>query len=72
MPTECYTAYEVEDAPSVIYWYEPTTTGIDHVEADKTAKVRANGVYTLDGKRLNAVPTKGLYIVNGKKIVKLK
>lgn len=72
LPTECYTAYEVEDAPSVIYWYDPTTTGIEQVEAEKAAKACANGVYTLDGKRLNTVPTKGLYIVNGKKIVKLK
>lgn len=72
LPVECYTAYEVEDAPSIIYWYNPGTTGIDNVEADKTVQFHTNGIYTLEGKRLNEISGRGLYIINGKKIVKLK
>lgn len=50
------------------------TTGIGNVNAVANAKI-ANGVYTLDGRKvsedssINNLP-KGIYIVNGKKIVK--
>ena len=44
------------------------TTGIDEVRSQKS-KVRS-GVYTLDGRRVNAENLRpGLYIMNGKKIV---
>lgn len=51
-----------------------TTTGIGNIATTTTNK-KANGVYTLDGKKvsdgtsLSNLP-KGIYIVNGKKIVK--
>ena len=51
-----------------------TTTGIGSINVESNAK-KANGVYTLDGRKvsegasLNNLP-KGIYIVNGKKIVK--
>ena len=45
------------------------TTGIEVVNAVRN--VKNNGWYTLDGRKLNGEPTaKGLYIHNGKKIVK--
>jgi hypothetical protein len=40
------------------------TTGIDTIAADKTAE----GIYNMNGQRV-AAPAKGLYIVNGKKVV---
>jgi hypothetical protein len=44
---------------------EGTTTAIDRIAAEKMV----NGeVYNLQGQRV-AQPTKGLYIVNGKKVV---
>ena len=51
--------------------FEPVPDGINQVNADS---VRATGVYTLGGVRVadtltNALP-KGVYVVNGKKIVK--
>ena len=48
-------------------------TGIDGVETDKTLDT-SNGIYNLNGIRLSATSLdelpKGLYIVNGKKVVK--
>ena len=44
---------------------ENTTTGIDNVNAN----LNDNKVYDLQGRRV-AQPTKGLYIVNGKKVIK--
>ena len=42
------------------------TTGIDSIAAETAA---AEGVYNLNGQRVNAPAKKGLYIVNGKKVV---
>jgi hypothetical protein len=43
-------------------------TGIEEVKSKKT--VAKSGVYTLDGRRVNADDLRpGLYIINGKKVV---
>jgi len=42
------------------------TTGIDSIAAETVA---AEGVYNLNGQRVNAPANKGLYIVNGKKVI---
>lgn len=42
------------------------TTGIDSIAAETVA---AEGVYNLNGQRVNAPAKKGLYIVNGKKVI---
>ncbi len=52
------------DAPSMGLWIDDDTTGIQSIERTVTD----NQYYTLDGRRV-AQPTKGLYIVNGKKVV---
>ena len=45
------------------------TTRIDLVEA--SSEKNADGIYTLDGRKLQNKPTqKGVYIMNGKKVVK--
>ena len=45
-----------------------TTLGIEEVKANR--EVVRTGVFTLDGRRVNGMPTKaGLYIINGKKVV---
>lgn len=73
MPVECYTAHNVEKAPSIVYWYKPeTSTGIEEIKPETSTVCNAKGIYSIDGKKLNAVPAKGLYIVNGKKVIKLK
>ena len=52
---------------------EGTTTGIDDVEADNTLNT-SNAIYDINGKRLPATSLdelpSGLYIINGKKVVK--
>ena len=52
---------------------EGTTTGIDDVEADNTLNI-SNAIYDVNGKRMPATSLdelpSGLYIVNGKKVVK--
>ncbi len=50
-------------ALSVVFANEPT--GIKSVNSDET---KVNGIYDLQGRRVS-LPTKGLYIVNGKKVV---
>ena len=73
MPVECYTAHNVEQAPSIVYWYKPeTSTGIEEIQQETATVGNAKGIYSIDGKKMNAIPAKGLYIVNGKKVIKLK
>ena len=46
------------------------TTSINLVEADDE-DASANGIYSLDGRRVKGEPTqKGVYIINGKKVIK--
>ena len=73
MPVECYTAHNVEKAPSIVYWYKPEiSTGIEEIQQETATVGNAKGIYSIDGKKMNAIPAKGLYIVNGKKVIKLK
>ena len=44
-----------------------STTGIKQTLADRKAP---SGKYSLDGRKLKQIPNKGVYIENGKKIVK--
>ena len=53
-------------AARVIFELDDDATGIKQVE---TSKQNAEGFYNLAGQRV-AQPTKGLYIVNGKKVIK--
>ena len=53
------------NAPSLSFDFGGETTGINSVERGAWS---VEGCYTLDGRRV-AEPTKGLYIVNGKKVV---
>lgn len=50
---------------SEIAWFQFETQGVNTVES---AEQRVDGCYDLSGRRV-AKPTKGLYIINGKKIV---
>lgn len=52
------------DAQPVGVAFEGQTTDIDAVTADAES---LEGVYSLDGRKLNGVTGKGIYIVNGKK-----
>lgn len=44
-----------------------STTGIKQTLADRKA---SSGKYSLDGRKLKQIPNKGVYIENGKKIIK--
>lgn len=62
---------ENAEAPAVVYWYDPSeTTGITNVKAEKAVKVskKYQGIYNSLGQKVNAVTTKGLYIINGKAV----
>ena len=52
------------EAPSLSFDFGEGTTGIQNIERT----INDNQYYTLDGRRV-AQPTKGLYIVNGKKVL---
>lgn len=74
LPIETYKAYDLQDAPEDIYWFnqEGDPTGIEAIQAGKLEKAAAQGIYTLDGKKLDKISGRGLYIINGKKVLKLK
>lgn len=51
------------------YWFDDETTGIEAVDVNpETVKEGAREYYNLNGQRV-ANPSKGLYIVNGKKVI---
>ncbi len=47
-------------------WVSPTESGIENIAVSTSVK---NAIYNLAGQRVNSA-TKGLYIINGKKVVK--
>lgn len=55
---------KTSEAPSLSFDFGEGTTGIQNIERT----INDNQYYTLDGRRV-AEPTKGLYIVNGKKVL---
>ena len=52
------------NAPALGFGLDDATTGIQNIERT----ISDNQYYTLDGRRV-AEPTKGIYIINGKKVV---
>lgn len=49
---------------------EETTTGINEVEVSNEVKSnKAEGIYTLNGVKVNEITKSGIYIINGKKVV---
>lgn len=66
IPTN-YIVIPAGNAPALSFDFGEGTTGINSLTP---ALSEGKGVYTLDGRKLNAMPTqKGVYIVNGKKVV---
>lgn len=70
--SDCFVTLIDSDITSGSYFdeevtIEPTTTGINAV-SDRPATHRRD-VFTTDGKRLERVPSKGIYIQGGRKIV---
>ena len=55
-------------APALNFVIDGETTGIAHINADGQMNLEEGAVYNLNGQRV-ANPTKGLYIVNGKKTI---
>ena len=63
-------AAQAKDLTFVMNFGEGETIGIINLKADGTAYGK-EAVYTLDGRRLQGQPSaKGVYIINGKKVIK--
>jgi hypothetical protein len=60
-------AYLVGPASAPEFFLFSDATGISEIEKMRNAENET--YYTLDGRKLSGKPTKGLYIVNGKKVV---
>lgn len=72
LPNERYEVYNVTEAPKIIYWYEPTTDGIQQIGNNKTQRQPNKvGIYNIQGQKVSQLTNKGLYIVNGKKVINL-
>ena len=72
-PFEAYLMYapNVTSAPLItVQEADGTTTAISEIKAGEFQAVKADGWYTLNGVKLQGMPTeKGVYINNGKKVV---
>ena len=79
LPNERYEVYGVNQAPNIIYWYEPTVDGINQIaygsnknDANKNMSIKkSNGIYNLQGQKVNKMIGNGIYIINGKKVINL-
>lgn len=69
-PFRAYLTYtgSTQSAPALNFVIDGETTGIAHISADGQMALEEGAFYNLNGQRV-ANPTKGLYIVNGKKVV---
>ena len=67
--------YHMIDYNSFTPWnhmfVEDTTTDINEVEVSNEVKSnKAEGIYTLNGVKVNEITKSGIYIINGKKVVR--
>ena len=72
--TEAYLIYpSVQSSPVITiedFDFSNNTTAIKTLNAETMKAIEAEGMYNLNGMKLNSVPTqKGVYIINGKKVV---
>ena len=69
-PFRAYLTYTggTQTAPALNFVIDGDVTGIAHITADGQMNLEEGAVYNLNGQRV-AQPTKGLYIVNGKKTI---
>ena len=57
--------FDASGARPAFFWFGDDATGINAIQATETV---SKNYYNLSGQRV-ALPTKGLYIVNGKKVI---
>ena len=61
----------IDEGPSNPGYFTDVVTGIaTHIEAVPAKATTVKGIYTLDGRKLNELPTqKGIYIIDGRQVV---
>ena len=74
LPFEGFIDMSGSSARNMTFYFEEidgSTTAIKSINADDlNSKIAAEGMYNMNGMKLNTVPTqKGVYILNGKKVV---
>ena len=74
LPFEGFIDISGSSARNMTFYFEEldgSTTAIKSINADDlNSKIAAEGMYNMNGMKLNTVPTqKGVYILNGKKVV---
>lgn len=62
------TEYQLSDIAKMTFFYSDNVTSILNAYDDVPVTNR-RGIYTIDGKRTDNIKTKGLYIINGRKVV---
>lgn len=67
-PFRAYLTYTGVGTPAPNFVIDGDVTGIAHISADGQMNLEEGAIYNLNGQRISQ-PTKGLYIVNGKKII---
>jgi hypothetical protein len=68
MPDSCVEHLTPGSFPNVIYTKtDGSQTGIATIKAGETVKNK--GIYTLNGRKVDAMEQKGVYIYDGKKIL---
>ena len=65
---KAYMVLDASEASQAAYSFAfPGTTAVDEIEAEGS---EVDAIYDLQGRKLEAAPEKGVYIVNGELIVK--
>lgn len=67
-PFRAYLTYTGGGTPTPNFVIDGDVTGIAHINADGQINLEEGAFYNLNGQRVSQ-PTKGLYIVNGKKVI---
>ncbi len=62
-----YVDGRIEGYTTVTLVYEKVQDGIHHTTVDSSATPR--GIFDLQGRRLQSIPQRGIYIVNGQKVI---
>ncbi len=72
LPNDRYEVWNATAAPTVIYWNDPSTTGISTINKENPLKnVAKKGIYNIQGQKVEKMTGKGLYIIDGKKVINL-
>ncbi len=58
------------DVKTIEHTFDPRRSGVESVLADRHADAPREGIYTIDGRKVEDMSAPGFYIANGYKVIK--